>query len=638
MSILTSDSSSPLMRKLHAYTQANPKLQGIVDIVRLSGEERNFHRLLPLLFKYEGKPLTLANHYPFEACYDTEMPRVLTKMCARQTGKSLGDTMESIIDSMMINNYKTLVIMPFYEMIRRRSVLYMSPLINESPVKRMMVDRKRPNQVLQRSFPNGSNIVMAYAYNDADRIRGLPSKKNRIDEIQLVLYEILNVIDRTMDGSPHGSYSVNSGTPTTLSGTLHIKWSQSSQSEWVIPCDNCPKDNIASVEYDLEKMIGPWHPDISPAKPGLICASCRFPIFTNKGHWSHRHPDRWHNNRGLHLPQPIMPWHCQSSVRWAALWQILNDPLNPPYKIFNEIYGEPYDSGGGLLGESDMRKAAVLATPYDRKRAIELSKHYSVKMLGIDWGGGVLRYLDKAEGGPPPLSRTKMAVVGLSPSGKLDVLWGWENSNPLDRHLEATMAINTINEFGCSGLAYDTGNGGYFSELIIKMQHNINQRIFRIGYGSNLKQEMLLRHPPNPMTGEGEYFNMDKTRSLLFLTNAIKTGFVRFFNPYTASGSDRLDLSGQLLLADFTNLTQEQISRGGAGSFSVINAQPNTSDDFAHAVNFAAAAIWHTYGYPNAMDMLMNILTPQDVASLGDVNLPDNLQARMQHVLESLSC
>jgi hypothetical protein len=479
---------------------------------------------------------------------------------------------------------------------------------------------------------------MAYAYNSADRVRGLNSKKNRLDEIQLILYEVLDVIQRTMDGSPYGYYEVNSGTPTTLSGTLHIKWSQSSQSEWVIPCGACGKDNIASVEYDLHAMIGPWHPDISPECPGLVCAKCAKPIFTQLGHWVSRYPDRWNTHRGIHLPQPIMPWHCQSGVRWAALWQILNDPLNPQYKVYNEIFGEPFDSGGGLLGEGDMKRAACLnRIPYNRAKAVEAARDYTIKVLGIDWGGGVLRYLSKEDAGPPPLSRTKMAVLGLSPSGKIDVLWGWENPNPLDRMLETAMAMQTINDFGCVGIAYDTGNGGYFSELILKMQHSINAQIFRIGYGANLKQEMMLRHPPNPVTGEGEYFNMDKTRSLLFLTNAIKTGYVRFFNPFSSDNSERLSTAGRSLLMDFTSLVQEQSDRGGGASFSIITKQPTMSDDFAHAVNFAAAAIWHTHGYPNPMDMLQSILTPQDIASLDATLRNEGLNDRLRNILESLS-
>ncbi len=77
-------------------------------------------------------------------------------------------------------------------------------------------------------------------------------------------------------------------------------------SEWMIPCRSCGYDNIASTEYDLEKMIGPYNPEINiggldkktgkvvPRVPGLVCARCSKTdrglrglkhIFPEDGHW-----------------------------------------------------------------------------------------------------------------------------------------------------------------------------------------------------------------------------------------------------------------------------------------------------------------------------------------------------------------
>ena len=633
------DRENAVMRWCNEACRTNPSLVPLITMMKMTADEKNFHRLLPLYFRFENKPVSLTKHFPFEVCFDSEMPPFMVKMCARQTGKTFQNVLESIMELAMVPNFTELYVMQFFEMVRRLSTLYVSPLIEESHVKAILVDKKRPNQVLQRSFPNGSNLVLAYAYNNADRVRGLNAKKMRIDEAQLVLLDVVDVIQRTMDGSVYGNYEVYSGTPTTLNGTLHHKWMESSQSEWVIPCRNptCIKENIASVEYDLENMIGPWSPDISPDKPGLVCAKCRSPLFVQDGHWQSRYPERWLTKRGIHIPQPIMPWHNQSAVRWASMLQVVNDPLLPRYKLFNEVYGEPFDSGGGLLGEGDMKRAACLNIPYDMQKAIQLSSNYSYRIVAIDWGGGVLRYLDREEAGPPPLSRTKLAVLGLSPSGKIDVLWGWENPNPLDRILETRMVLETLGKFGCHGIAYDTGNGGYFSELIIKMQHSFNARIFRIGYGANLKQEMMRRHAPNEETGEGEFFNLDKTRSLLFTARAIQSGVVRFFNPYSTGGSDKLQILGKALLSDFTHLTQEQIERAGGGSFSIVGKEYNTSDDFAHAVNFGACAIWHQFGYPNLLDMMDYVTTPQDVAGVNDLLVDSELLNRMQTMIGALS-
>jgi hypothetical protein len=385
-------------------------------------------------------------------------------------------------------------------------------------------------------------------------------------------------------------------------------------------------------------MIGPWRPDISPERPGIICAKCKEPIFVQDGHWQSRYPDRWFTKRGIHIPQPIMPWHNQSQTRWAQIIQLVKDPLLPKYRLYNEVYGEPFDSGAGLLGEMDIKRAANLRIPYNVNRAKDLVQDYSYRMLAIDWGGGSLKYLDKNDAGPAPLSRTKIAVLGLSHHGTVDVLWGWENANPLDRQLETRMVLETLNRFRCNGLAYDTGNGGYFSEMIMKMQASVHTNIFRIGYGANLKQELFCRHASNPETGEGVYYTLDKTRSLILLAQAIKAGRVRFFNPYMGDEKDTLQTMGRALLSDFTNLKQEQIERAGGGSFSIITKLVGTSDDFANAVNFGTVAIWHQFGYPDINLMLDDFFTPQDAAALNDGSfiLSESLSSRVKEIWEAL--
>lgn len=641
MSDSLTNPDSKLMRWCNKVVRTNPELGNLISLIKLSGEERNFSKLLPLYFRWEKKPVTLKNHYPFEVCYDMDMVEILTKMCGRQAGKSFNNSTQVMLELSMIDNFSTLYVMPFYEMVRRFSALYVSPLIAESPVKKMLIDRKRPNQVLQRSLPNGSNLLLAYAYNNADRVRGANTKKNYLDEVQLILLEVLDVIQRTMDGSTLGRYEVFSGTPTTLSGTLHVKWSESSQSEWVIPCRNrtCNHENIASVEYDLEKMIGDWRPDISPERPGIICASCREPIFTEDGHWQSRYPDKWDKHRGLHLPQVIMPWHCQSARRWQLMLEVLRDPLIPQYKVYNEVYGEPYDVGGGLLGEGDMKRASVLHIPYSLDHAVNYTRqNHTYRVLAIDWGGGRLRQLDRENAGPPPLSRTKIAVLGLSASGKLDVVWGWENPNPLDRIFETQMVLKFADRFGVHAIAYDTGNGGYFSEIIMRMQHQMDKEIARIAYGANLKQELIRRHAPNAETGEGAYYNLDKTRSLQFTAECIKLGQIRFFNPWSASGDESLQKQGQMLQKDFTNLTIETVDRVGSAAITMINKEPNTSDDFAHAVNFGANFMWLKFGYPNLLSILNEMLTPQDVAGFNELHVDPRVLAAVQETMEALSC
>jgi len=253
----------------------------LVDTVRRTG---NTSKMIPLLFKYNGIPVSLEEHYPFEICFYHRRPRQMIKKCGRQVGKSFQNALELIMRGLMIPNWNMLYVTPLFEQVRRFSSQYVSALIAESPAKRLMTLKGSSKQILQRTLGNRSTMYFTYAQRDADRARGINANEVFFDEVQLMSSDVFPVLMQVMGGSPSGEYASYAGTPLSWGNVGERFFQQSTMSEWMIPCRHCGYQNVASAEYDLFKMIGPVHPGISEGgfnkrtgkmekrTPGLVCA------------------------------------------------------------------------------------------------------------------------------------------------------------------------------------------------------------------------------------------------------------------------------------------------------------------------------------------------------------------------------
>ena len=119
---------------------------------------------------------------------------------------------------------------------------------------------------------------------------------------------LLPIVDEVMS---HSDWALRSytGTPKTRDNTLENLWQRSSMAEWFTKCNACSQYNIASVEWHLLKMIGPYRDDISRDRPGTVCAFCSRMIDPRHGFWVHKYPERRTTFAGYHVPQVIMPIH-----------------------------------------------------------------------------------------------------------------------------------------------------------------------------------------------------------------------------------------------------------------------------------------------------------------------------------------
>lgn len=566
--------------------------------------------LLPLLLNLKGHPYHLGNHFPFEPFFRTRMARKLVLKCGRQVSKSTSQAALGVVQANCIPWFSILYVTPQYELTRRFSQNYVRPFIETSPVVKLFCGSSTINSVLQRTFKNNSQMLFSFAFQDCDRVRGISADQNNYDEVQDMDSDHIPIIRETMSASPWRLERF-SGTPKSLDNTIQKLFEDSSQAEWVIKCLGCGYWNVPSIHHDLLKMIGPYREEISEKSPGCICAKCSRPVFPRTGRWIHRFPERRWKFAGYHVPQIVMPMHYSKPEAWETLLAKQQGKGNTPYHVFvNEVCGESWDTGARLITETELRRAAVL--PWDRTLE-EAKKHldgYLYRVLAVDWGGG----------GEEEVSFTSMAVLGIRPDGKIDVIWGHRSLTPHEHMREARLCLGAIQQFKCNVMTHDYTGAGSLRETFIVQAGFPLQRIIPIAYVRAASGNVMTFKPQTEQHPR-DYFQVDKARSLLLVCNQIKNGWLRFFK------DDYEDADNPGLIRDFLALTEEKVdSRMGRDIYTIIR-DPNRSDDFAQAVNIGCCTLWHmTNKWPRISEIEALAVDPkimQTVNPVGTVQWTD---------------
>lgn len=583
---------------------ANERVQATRALFEL-GAFPTVEPLLPALLNLKGKPYSLRDHFPFSPMFTTQMPRRIVLKTGRQVSKSTSIASNGIVTANWIPNFVNLFVTPLYEQIRRLSGNYVRPFIDGSPVKQLWTSTTTDKSVLQRSFLNQSQLIFSFAGLDADRIRGITADKISYDEVQDLQDDHIPVIREVISHSQWGIEQFT-GTPKSLDNTIEGLWQRSSQAEWWIPCLACGKWNIPAKEYHLEKMVGPVHDDISEDCPATICYHCRKPVNPRHGRWNHRFPDRRFDFAGYHVPQVVMPIHYGRPDKWAELIQKMEGwGATSPNVFWNEVMGESYDTGSKLLTLTDLRAAATLNWENnwrDPGRQIKQASRYAMTAMGIDWGGG----------GEDQVSFTTIALLGFRTNGRIDVIWGKRLLTPNDHIKEAGEVMHWVKKFRPHLIAHDyTGAGALRETLLVQSGKFPLERIMPIQYVGSATKSLIKFVEATPLHNR-DHYRLDKTRSLLFTINAMRLGLLRTFK------YDYINDEQPGLLHDFLALIEEK-AESRVGDIYMIKRQQGFSDDFAHAVNLGATALWHAnQAWPNFHEVAKKMLTPEMIQAAGD--------------------
>jgi hypothetical protein len=498
----------------------------------------------------------------------------------------LGKTTNNAADGLMLVNaipdFKILYVCPLYEQIRRFSNNNVKPFIENSPIRSTWVGTGTEGSVLQRTFANRSSMLFTFAYLDAERVRGASADLVAIDEIQNMDPAHIPIIGEALS---HSEYELlrATGTPKSYDNTCHRLWLRTSQAEWFIPCrrGGCGHWNISTVDFDLLQMIGPMTPHISDKYPAIVCSKCRSPINARHGHWVHRYPTRRFTSAGYHIPQIILPLHNEYANKWHHVLRKYQHGARTTF--FNEVLGEAVDAGQKLITQTDLQRASTL--PW-RNHVTQPSpacranlRHYTHRILSVDWGGG----------GEDEISYTALAVLGIRPDGKIDVLWGKRLILSQEHLDEAKEIRHWMRYFSCQLVVHDYTGAGVVRETVLIQagfeEHlTVPVRYVRTGYS-----DLMRKIPPSPICSRTIY-HLDKARSLLYTTQAIKLGMIRFFE-YEEAEDDN-----PTLVDDFLALVQEKNETRVAGDIYSIFSNKSRPDDFAQAVNIGCNACWFITG------------------------------------------
>jgi hypothetical protein len=418
---------------------------------------------------------------------------------------------------------------------------------------------------------------------------------NCIDEIQDMDISFLPVIHETISASRSWGIKQYAGTPKTLDNTIERLWIDSSMAEWIIKCPHggCGHWNIPSLDHDLLKMIGPVHDGISDTCPGVICAKCAKPINPRPpyqggtGRWLHRHPDKRWSFAGYHVPQLIMPMHYASREKWQTLVDKRDGKGNTPIHVFyNEVCGESWDSGSKLVTITDLKRAACLPWKNTMETARNNIDGYLYRFVAVDWGGGGV---SNGKSDLALQSYTSIAVCGLCPDGRVDVIYGYRSMTPHEHEREAGLILNIMGAFKCSHVVHDYTGAGTVRETLLVQARLPRERILPVAYTGPAKGGLIGYKPANPKHPRDHYV-MDRNRALNYCCQFIKGGVIRFFE-YDYKGSDDVGL-----LHDFLNLIEDKAESGSGRDTYKILRDPAGPDDFAQAVTMGSMMLFQMAG------------------------------------------
>lgn len=498
-------------------------------------------------------------------------------------------TVAKLSKTIALPYYNSLFVCPRFEQIKRISNNYMRPLIEESPVKNLFVREgsARDQSILQRTFKNGSTHFYSFAFLDAERIRSVSCSDVNLDEVQDIQWEFIPVIAETMSGSKRWRNQLYTGTAKTVDNTIQLLWQDSSQAEWGIECKACNYWNLACMDHDLIKMIG---------KKGPVCAKCGRGIEPRHGGWVHAFPDRQGVFVGFHIPQTVHPFHYETEANWQDLLYKMHS--YPEYLFMNECLGESFDSGIKLMTLKDLRRLSCLG-PNTLHHAANHRRDYESVAMGIDWGGG----------GHESQSYTSVVIAGIRPGNDvIEVLYHEKLSRTLPPEHETLWLLDLFQKFNPQFMAHDYGGAGNLRELMMIQAGVPLAKIVPYTYVASAKKPVIT-FDATKTSGTRSSYSLDKARSLVTLCTMMKAGKVLLPLRQERDENDAMN--------DLLNLTEDRQERPRGSDIVMVSKTAGSSDDTAHALNYACSCLWYsTRGYPDLAEALRIKLSQVDLSQI----------------------
>jgi len=434
--------------------------------------------------RLDGKDFSF-DRYPMQvAFYDGRFPRMLFKT-SRQVGKSVTLAGLNILECCVTPHFSTMFVSPSKEQTTRFSSSRLTKIMKYSPkIRDNFLQTDLTDRVFHKQFTNGSEMLLTYACDDAERLRGPTTHRNMYDEVQDMLYDPVIIIGNETMSNSDFQFETYAGTPLTMENTIQYLWETSTQNEWIMKCEAC-----GSRQYiDSDKALG---------KHGPICIKPGCGAYLNpfEGGWVALNPPREENNEnfyvklhGFHLNQLILPSNVPKAMekfgqeaaelaqrRWDRILAKHNAPGYSEARFNNEVIGVSDAVGTRLLTQEELERCCDERWPLVPEPNQNVFRQFSAIVAGVDWSGG----------GTTGISRT--------------VLWicGWEIAEQRYRLLYYKVytgrnPVDIVDDIAAHCLRYrvqmvvgDAGEGHLANNLLAKKIGA--RRVYQLQYGSQKK-------------------------------------------------------------------------------------------------------------------------------------------------------
>ena len=294
--------------------------------------------------------------------------RVVLK-CSRQVAKSTNIGFMSIGNSIMHNNFKTIICQPTDTQISRFSVDVLKAINMESMITDVFFydNRINQNQVKNKSYVTGSRIILANIYSSILSARGISSDCNFFDEYQDIPPENADIVISSMKRSPY-KYTIFSGTPKEPENDLQLKFNESTQCEWAVPCKKCGKWNINLGIKNIGKHF-------------VICQYCGGKLNVRYGQWVVGNTNGVFG--GYHINELMVPSDTGFGTDLSEIHYELDK--GQIKNVMNEILGESYSDNKNPITKEIVASLCNPNRGYVKKREDITKEMRQYSFAGIDW-------------------------------------------------------------------------------------------------------------------------------------------------------------------------------------------------------------------------------------------------------------
>jgi hypothetical protein len=168
--------------------------------------------------------------------------------------------------------------------------------------------------------------------------------------------------------------------------------------------------------------------------------------------------------------------------------------------------------------------------------------------------------------------------------------------------------FDIFRDFRAYRLGHDFGGAGSVRESILTMANFPEELLLPFIYGGIQNGSICKYNAANAMTGARRHYTLQKSRSLALLCAVIQARYMPI---------PLWDEEKSLPFEDFTHLLEDRIESRRGPTVTHIIREPGKPDDVANAVNYAAAAHWHSLNaFPDLASKFGIVLTASDVQDI----------------------